>query len=311
MITAVAPKRRRGRRDADDPRPQLPRRAQQEHRGLQARGRPRGVRQGGRRHEEDAAGRRCPATLQKFFALKAGTPVPTRFRLRVLAAQFGKSFTATQALADRLGPRAAVSHESRPTATDGDGDKATASTNTLRRATTTTTCSRGRCTRGSRPSAPMPCRRATRRRRRRGRLRVPVGASTSTTTSTRTRTTMLPYPGKRPYPNPLFADATIDYDGDSLTLASEHDLWRYTLRRQPHGDAHADAAELLRRRAVLALHLRERRPRRPAQPDAAGVRATDPKQHARSSPGPRAHGYAQGAALAAPARRRARSATIN
>jgi hypothetical protein len=34
-----------------------------------------------------------------------------------------------------------------------------------------------------------------------------------------------PYPGKRPYPNPLFADAAVDYDGDGLTLAQEALLW--------------------------------------------------------------------------------------
>ena len=38
----------------------------------------------------------------------------------------------------------------------------------------------------------------------------------------------LPYPGKRPYPNPLNADAGYDYDGDGLTAAQEHALWRYT-----------------------------------------------------------------------------------
>jgi hypothetical protein len=37
----------------------------------------------------------------------------------------------------------------------------------------------------------------------------------------------LPFPGKRPYPNPLFADAGVDYDGDSLTLGEEYQLWRY------------------------------------------------------------------------------------
>ena len=37
---------------------------------------------------------------------------------------------------------------------------------------------------------------------------------------------MLPYPGKRPYPNALFADGGIDYDGDSLTLVEEHGLWK-------------------------------------------------------------------------------------
>ena len=40
--------------------------------------------------------------------------------------------------------------------------------------------------------------------------------------------TYLPYPGKRPYPNPLFADSGVDYDGDSLTLFEEQELWKYT-----------------------------------------------------------------------------------
>ena len=31
-----------------------------------------------------------PATVQKYFALKGGNPVPTRFRLRILAKRFGK-----------------------------------------------------------------------------------------------------------------------------------------------------------------------------------------------------------------------------
>jgi hypothetical protein len=36
----------------------------------------------------------------------------------------------------------------------------------------------------------------------------------------------LPYPGKRPYPNPLDpSDASTDYDGDGLWLADEHAAW--------------------------------------------------------------------------------------
>ena len=35
----------------------------------------------------------------------------------------------------------------------------------------------------------------------------------------------LPYPGKRPYPNPLSDDDDIDFDGDGLLLQEEHDLW--------------------------------------------------------------------------------------
>ena len=38
----------------------------------------------------------------------------------------------------------------------------------------------------------------------------------------------LPYPGKRPYPNPLFKDAGVDYDGDSLVLSEEYRLWKFT-----------------------------------------------------------------------------------
>ena len=37
----------------------------------------------------------------------------------------------------------------------------------------------------------------------------------------------LPYPGKRPYPNPLFKDSGIDYDGDVLTLGEEYALWQH------------------------------------------------------------------------------------
>jgi len=35
----------------------------------------------------------------------------------------------------------------------------------------------------------------------------------------------VPYPGKRPYPNPLDGDADRDYDRDVLTLREEFDLW--------------------------------------------------------------------------------------
>jgi hypothetical protein len=34
-----------------------------------------------------------------------------------------------------------------------------------------------------------------------------------------------PYPWKRPYPNALFPDAALDYDGDGLTLWDEYRLW--------------------------------------------------------------------------------------
>jgi hypothetical protein len=39
---------------------------------------------------------------------------------------------------------------------------------------------------------------------------------------------IVPYPGKKPYPNPLYADASVDYDGDGLSLQDEYQLWKYT-----------------------------------------------------------------------------------
>jgi hypothetical protein len=35
-----------------------------------------------------------------------------------------------------------------------------------------------------------------------------------------------PYPAKRPYPNALFPDAGVDFDGDGLTLSDEQLLWK-------------------------------------------------------------------------------------
>jgi hypothetical protein len=37
---------------------------------------------------------------------------------------------------------------------------------------------------------------------------------------------IVPAPEKRPYPNPLFKDANVDYDGDSLNLGQEFALWK-------------------------------------------------------------------------------------
>ena len=41
----------------------------------------------------------------------------------------------------------------------------------------------------------------------------------------------LPVREGRSYPNPLWRDATVDYDGDGLKLLDEHTLWRYELAR--------------------------------------------------------------------------------
>jgi hypothetical protein len=55
--------------------------------------------------------------------------------------------------------------------------------------------------------------------------------------------TNLPYPGKRPYPNPLFADAGTDYDGDTLTLAEEFRLWNYVGNRTLNPLSYSDGEQ--------------------------------------------------------------------
>ena len=126
-----------------------------------------------------------------------------------------------------------------------------------------------------------------RRRRRAGRLRVPVGARPQ-----RRRVpganTYLPYPGKRPYPNPLDKDADDDHDGDSLTLLRGVPALGPLRRQAGRRPARRRLPPLLlRRRAVLA-----ERPRRPARA------AARPSQPAASYPkgttswtGPTANGY--------------------
>jgi hypothetical protein len=54
----------------------------------------------------------------------------------------------------------------------------------------------------------------------------------------------LPYPGKRPFPNALFADANEDYDGDGLWAWAEHGLWARAGKKYPlnysDGDQYTD-----------------------------------------------------------------------
>ena len=102
-----------------------------------------------------------------------------------------------------------------------------------------------------------------RRRRRHRRLRDTSRPRTSTTTSTRAQS-VLPYPEKRPYPNALYPDANVDYDGDSLD-AGRGVLAVAGLARSPRRPRSAD---LLRRQPVLDLQPRRLGP--PARLAAAG-----------------------------------------
>ena len=185
---------------------------------------------------------KLPAKLEKEFTKRGTSLVPTRFRVRVLAKKFGKRFTkASRSPVISLRSAAAARLvESLPDGDcDGDGAKngrpdddndgltegieeslnlnpctATPTRTASRtvefdcdhngmlnraRPTTTRTCSDGH--EGDRH---RPLQRRHGRRRRRGRLRVPSARDLNDDEYQQPER-VLPYPGKRPYPNPLFS----------------------------------------------------------------------------------------------------------
>ena len=163
---------------------------------------------------------KVPATLQKFFALKAGNPVPTVFRLRILAARFGKKFTGRKLSPIVSGPVPTANQVVQ--SPDGDCDKdgvknrydADDDNDLLTDATEvaigTVPCNADSDGDGVEDGYEFQ------------------SAKDLNDDEHQNPNQNLPYPGKRPYPNPLYADADRDYDGDSLTLANEQALWRYS-----------------------------------------------------------------------------------
>jgi hypothetical protein len=214
---------------------------------------------------------KVPDSLQEFFALSVGDPVPTKFRLRVLARKFGKRFTS-----DRLSPIVSAPRPPRvetPTEAlpdgdcDGDGaknkfdgdDDNDGLADGVELSLSLDPCVADTDGDGLLDKWEFDC-------DRNGVLNRDQADDDSDLLDDGTETAIgtnpclsdtdgdgiedgyeyqsardlnddeyqgdpnqvLPYPGKRPYPNPLFADAGLDYDGDSLTLAEEQSLWKYT-----------------------------------------------------------------------------------
>ncbi len=214
---------------------------------------------------------KVPDSLQEFFALSAGNPVPTKFRLRVLARKFGKRFTS-----DVLSPMVSAPRPPKvvtPTAAlpdgdcDGDGQKNGVDVDDdndglgddVELSLSLDPCVADSDGDGLLDKWEFDC-------DRNGVLNRDQVDDDSDLLSDTHETSIgtdpcvldtdgdsvedgyeyqsardlnddeyqgdpnqtLPYPGKRPYPNPLFGDAQLDYDGDSLTLAEEQSLWKYT-----------------------------------------------------------------------------------
>lgn len=152
-----------------------------------------------------------PKSLEKYMTVRDGKPVATRFRLRVLSAKLSKAYTSmgrSPVIApETAGDGSGVTLD--PNAdTDGDG-----LTNGFE-AGVLTTDPRKADTDGDGVTDGFE-----------------YGSAVDLNNDDyRNPTSALPYPGKRPYPNPLDAtDANTDFDGDGLNLNEEYALWRYTI----------------------------------------------------------------------------------
>jgi hypothetical protein len=165
---------------------------------------------------------KLPARLEKILMVRNGEKVPTKLRLRVLAARFGKSFTSgTRApMVFPAKPAGSTTDNSAPSKPDGDCDGDgikngvdTDDDNDLLPDTLEATLGTNPCnydTDGDGVSDGYEYQSA-------------VDLNDDEYQGTQS---ILPAPYKLPYPNALYPDANVDYDGDSLTLGQEFSLWK-------------------------------------------------------------------------------------
>jgi hypothetical protein len=164
-----------------------------------------------------------PERLTTQLVQRQGVPVATRFHLRVLGRRLGRRFTAGR-LSPLIGPKAPSAPRTPPAAAgdgDCDADKQLNRVdpdddNDLLEDALESRLKLDGCkldTDGDGVEDGYEYR----------------SASDLNDDEHQEPSAFLPYPEKRPYPNPLFGDADVDYDGDSLTLAEEHALWKLNL----------------------------------------------------------------------------------
>jgi hypothetical protein len=149
-----------------------------------------------------------PASLEKLL-LNDGNPQPTSFRLRVLATKLAKHYTSTSLspVISTPPPKAAPPPPAAPDGDcDGDGIPTSKETDAdndllsdaLELRIRTLPCNPDSDADGVQDGYEYQ------------------SAIDLNDDDYQNPNFVLPYPAKRPYPNPLFADATVDYDGDGV-----------------------------------------------------------------------------------------------
>jgi hypothetical protein len=164
-----------------------------------------------------------PKRLEKILVVKNGTPTATRLQVRVLAAKFGKRFSK-RSISPIVGPEKPPAPP-KPAVVDpnadcdGDGvvnridadDDNDLLSDSLEVSLRLDECNVDSDRDGIEDGYEYQ------------------SARDLNDDEDQNPNTYLPYPTKRPYPNPLDkTDADTDHDGDSLTLDQEYRLWKYS-----------------------------------------------------------------------------------
>jgi IPT/TIG domain-containing protein len=167
-----------------------------------------------------------PKRLEKLLTVKNGTPTPTRLRVRVLSAMFGKSFTSRSKSPvvspekppappkpPTVDPNADCDADGTVNRLDSDDDNDLLSdTQEKSISPLLDTCNPDTDGDGIEDGYEYE------------------SAVDLNNDEVETGGSVTPYPRKLPFPNPLDkTDANTDHDGDSLTLRNEYDLWKYTI----------------------------------------------------------------------------------
>jgi hypothetical protein len=168
-----------------------------------------------------------PKTLEKYMNARGNNPVPTRFRLRVLASKLSKKYTPAK-ISPVIGPEKpngggdASGGAGVPTAPDGDCDSDGVNngadldddndllSDSLELSLLLDPCVGDTDGDGVEDGFEYQ------------------SAIDLNNDDYQHPNYSIPYPTKTAYPNPLFKDADKDYDGDGLELGDEYKLWKYT-----------------------------------------------------------------------------------